>query len=1678
MPELGKATYVIEIDSRDFERKLKALKKVTETTGKDQDRAISEMADAWSTLQGDVKKTTREVDKNTKVVERNRRGLRGLGNDMIRLNQVFSLLGKTMKLAKIPAMTAAIGLAVQAISALAGGAVALTSALAPLTGALVALPGLYGALGQAMLAVKLGGLKDLTEAMKGNEEAMKRLTPTARKLAEHLKELKPRFDNLKKSIQGPLFAGVEKGIKRAMQNFGPFRVVMKHTGDALGDLAARAGKLLGSDGFGSRFQKIGSMNTRTIRRLGGTALDLANALTHVLVAGRPLINWMTGLLVRFGKFAKAQADAGRSSGKLAAFFERTKKTMTVLGHTLRDLGVALYNIGKQAAPLGRQMLKSFAGSAKSFREWTESAKGKNKIAAYFKNIKPALWEAGRLLKAVTKTFFRLGQNKGLAPTLKLIRTDLLPVLQKFVNQTTQAFGPVLVKALIQLAKLFGTFAGTSGPLTVMVTALTGVAKAVNWLTDNVPGMKTLLVTMVAMASLSKGLKWAAWASGIKGMAKEVVSLASGMKVLIARFMATAAFGKLVAIFNAVKTAIMGIGFSSRAALMASGIGLVIVAATLIITHWGTTKKVLAAIWEKIKTTFQTAWQFIKKHAWLIAGAASIILGPFPLLVVAIVKNWGKIKDAFSAAWQFIKKMVGAIANVVLQFYKHMPLVMVVSAVVNNWGKIKDAFSSAYGFVKGIVKKIGSALSSGFSSAWRAVKGAFVDGINAVIDVLDDFIDIVNKLPFISIGKVGHIGGGEANTGAPGGANGGGNLGKHRPGAKKARGGPISEGVHGRDSVPALLERDEYVLNKKAVRAMGGPRALDAINFGIAPRFQRGGAVGRPLELSIGSFVGDAVKGAASVASDPIGAVKGAVRKGTAMALGALPDPSGLLAPPFVANIAQWTKDELVRWVEGEDVKDQKRQSAGGVPNAGPLRRFNHRYPKHSLAETAGKTRFSESLTARIARWAGLPGKLFGQIAHGESNFYPGVYGVDPGGTIGRGLWQITSGVGNDAMINSFGGPPEMFNPLVNARAARQIYDGSGIGAWYGLGYVTGKQRGGLVGMARGGRPGRRRRRLDPRWRQYAGSALGMAAGGAPQGSIMERMLAEARALKGTPYVYGGGHGGGFSAHPSSLDCSSAVSYVLHAGGLLDTVEASGALEHWGVPGASSALTVYANPGHAWMELMGHPWGTSVGDAGSGGLGFHPQPSAGYKSEFRARHPRANVLAGGAGAAGSNAIGGANGSRKLPPLPKGFQVQVPTVGGGGGVGMGGKWLQTEQLKFGPMPDSVAGLTKEIKYRREQLRWYLAGVRQAKGSRMKAALLRNAKLIRARIQELVKARAKLVRERKVARAGKKIGHEADFKGWVSQIAGVGSRWEQAEERAAQMGELEPSDEAAAKAYIGGTETPAYREILGIENEWRNTLIGAQVAATGKMGVWRERIGRITDRIHQIKALQKSDPARYRKVAPELPILMAKRDALRGAIKRTSGETIPGWNEQLGEVQGAFAAAGHSPTDPASLLAFAANPSPGVWGGSIWSTMMTIRDLGLRLSEQGEGGAEGDTGLAEIYKALATEARQRAAVLGLQMPNFNDLRRKVGGGGPTPAYGGIYHSGGVVPGPPGSSKTIIAEAGEILMQPGTAAAAQLAPHATVIVEDGAVNSDRIRVIWDEKARETASKSRRRIG
>jgi hypothetical protein len=134
-----------------------------------------------------------------------------------------------------------------------------------------------------------------------------------------------------------------------------------------------------------------------------------------------------------------------------------------------------------------------------------------------------------------------------------------------------------------------------------------------------------------------------------------------------------------------------------------------------------------------------------------------------------------------------------------------------------------------------------------------------------------------------------------------------------------------------------------------------------------------------------------------------------------------------------------------------------------------------------------------------------------------------------------------------------------------------------------------------------------------------GSRLSALVGGramAPLGAppVVKQVIAAANQIRTTPYIWGGGHR---SWNSRGYDCSGAVSYALHGGGLLGSPLVSGSFMNWGAAGPGRWITIYANGGHVYAVIAGLRWDTS-GNARGTGPRWHKSPA--YPAGFAVRHP--------------------------------------------------------------------------------------------------------------------------------------------------------------------------------------------------------------------------------------------------------------------------------------------------------------------------------------------------------------------------------------------------------------------------------------------------------------------------
>lgn len=283
-------------------------------------------------------------------------------------------------------------------------------------------------------------------------------------------------------------------------------------------------------------------------------------------------------------------------------------------------------------------------------------------------------------------------------------------------------------------------------------------------------------------------------------------------------------------------------------------------------------------------------------------------------VFASVAKWAfnnVVKEQFRAMLQYLKggfEVLRGIVRAVSRAFR--------GDWSGAWAAVKETFRGSVQLVLGVVRgmtapmravtaKIAGVLKNVFGGAWDTVKGIFRDGANAVLGFVKSVVDVINKIPGvpnINIGSTSVGDEGSANVKVPGG---------HA--TRRQRGGMLFGGRPSGDSIPAVLERGEYVLNRKAVQKVGVEN-LNRLNFKHAARFQTGGAVGMNLGGAISDAAGMVADGAKNLpgvgaAANVAGKVLG---KGAGYFLSKLPKPD--LPSPFT-ELGPWLIDHVKSWIK-------------------------------------------------------------------------------------------------------------------------------------------------------------------------------------------------------------------------------------------------------------------------------------------------------------------------------------------------------------------------------------------------------------------------------------------------------------------------------------------------------------------------------------------------------------------------------------------------------------------------------------------------------------------------------------------------------------------------------------------------------------------------------------------
>lgn len=1044
----------------------------------------------------------------------------------------------------------------------------------------------------------------------------------------------------------------------------------------------------------------------------------------------------------------------------------------------------------------------------------------------------------------------------------------------------------------------------------------------------------------------------------------------------------------------------------------------------------------------------------------VKGVAAIVAN-----VVGLVSNL--LRGDWAGAWRNAKELVASVWQTITSLLKA------------GWNLIKAIFSSGINVVKTVVtsgfgavldaaRNLVDPMKSLFSNAWDAITGIFESGADAVMSVVEDVVGVLNKIPGVPDVNLGGSSEGDVKNPSKGG------LGKPRH--RKARGGPINLGAPSGDSVPALLERGEYVLNRKAVAAVGKGR-LDKLNFDHAPRY------------SVGSFIGNAADTVTSLPGKAVDAVGDLAGKGAGYFIDQLPKPNlpepfAQLGPYLIEQVTDYIKNGFQDKKLGNLTMGKGALGFTGAP-ANMKQLGDNRYvDSHTLAVTALVDKmFGLTMTDgyRDAATAEQYPSGLGTLHHDGSPANPGATdSAGPMGAMRSALaWSKSHIAGlQEAQIDNVAGwnmhlgffkLGGLIQKLAKGGLLQKLADGGSVkGPWAGSSIdKTYPKSDGYSGVT-----------VPP----YVIKALAEWSG--LPGVTMEQITqGESMGHAGMDISDPPGRSRGLYAINDHYNGQFGATAMRNP--ILNTLAAATLAKAAGGPNAN----IWHGSSHVtgWdLHYDGDPVAVAKHIGGSGESGKDEEVKAWY------------------GGARTDPIhfGG------IPKSEYGIKKELAKRTG-----------ELTTYRKAALKAHKAHKPKTEQAINENLRALEKRVRELERAK---ALVRREKAKKAITKRFGKAISKLsgfstmISER-----------ERDFDSQsqlAQQIVDLEPIMAEVPEKAtnAQREALEKTHLADLTSYIGTEEEPAYKVLMERANDWRNTILDAENAAAGN---WQHRktvggiegnledkvigLGNEIDRDQEFikkvaadvgdwhkkngkKALPKwlkDEVDKQHKLKANLPILRFEEEEARtrlgearegfypgmARIKRPSPpmEGTGSFEDALNTVQGI-----HWPKQHEHRTALPFDRLKGNFGGVIWDVQTTIADLGMKIRDaavQGGGGGdtEGKTPREEWLEEELTKKNQRTLVYERQKPiidayeaahpvvsNFAGMFAK--GGSIAAGQWGIAGEAGpeIVQGP----AQVFSNADSAGMVGGSTAAQTI--NLEVLVLDGAVDVSKIQAIANGEA------------
>lgn len=657
-------------------------------------------------------------------------------------------------------------------------------------GGFTVLKGALADLVSAGIQKAVQGLKDLASGMydawQAYDEGADAIIAVTGATGEAAEELVGVYENVSRNVIGD-FNDIGQAVGEVSTRFGL-------TGDALEETS-------------EQFLKFAELNKVDVK----TAIDSTQSAMDAFDVSVEDTGDFLDMLNKVGQDTGASLDSltqamvtnapqlqelGFGASDAAAFLGELDKSGADTSAVLGGLKKALQNATKEGKPMS-EAVSEIQDSIKNADSEVEAFQKSSEI--FGAKAGPAIAKAVREGKLSFDQFgTSLGDFRGNLDTTYNAMLDgpdkVKLAMQNLKLETAKVFDTFLQEHGPQIEKMVGDF--TTNTLPKLMEMLSSLMNGVSFLADNLP------VVVGLLASLAAGVgTYVAYTTALMIIEKGWKSIAIVQKAVTA---GQAALNAVMAL-NPV-----GIVIAAIVALVAAFVILWNKSETFRnfwIGLWEAIKTAAVPVIEAIVQWFSQAWDNIQS-AW--SGAAAWFLGVWEGVKKAFATADKWFREKFTAAWNAIKSAWSVVVAWFLNVWNGIKNVFAtvdawfrekftaawnavkaawanaVSFFQNIWDGIKGVFSGIVGFFKeqftaafNAIKEAFSGWESFWGELWEKIKKGFTDigvkigdamsgavksainkviaqaenTVNKAIGLINSAIDVINKLPGVSVGKI-------------------------------------------------------------------------------------------------------------------------------------------------------------------------------------------------------------------------------------------------------------------------------------------------------------------------------------------------------------------------------------------------------------------------------------------------------------------------------------------------------------------------------------------------------------------------------------------------------------------------------------------------------------------------------------------------------------------------------------------------------------------------------------------------------------------------------------------------------------------------------------------------------------------------------------------------------------